>query len=75
MTRLTIVPAGLTLLLLTGCTVGPKYTKPDFPTPPAFKEADGWKTAQPGDQGPRGTWWGSLQRSTPEHAGAAIGRQ
>lgn len=57
MTRLTIVVAGLMLLLLTGCTVGPKYTKPDFPTPPAFKEADGWKTAQPGDQGPRGPWW------------------
>ena len=27
------------------------------PTPPAFKEAEGWKVAQPRDDAPRGTWW------------------
>ncbi len=45
------------LLCLTGCSVGPKYTKPTIPTPPAYKESDGWKTAQPGDQNLRGPWW------------------
>jgi NodT family efflux transporter outer membrane factor (OMF) lipoprotein len=26
-------------------------------TPPAYKEADGWMTAQPSDAAPRGKWW------------------
>ena len=52
-------------LLLGGCMVGPKYKTPTAPVPPAYKEAppssfkegDGWKTAQPGDQTLRGNWW------------------
>jgi NodT family efflux transporter outer membrane factor (OMF) lipoprotein len=45
--------------VLTGCTVGPKYVRPGVPTAPAdtFKELDGWKTAQPSEQVPRGPWW------------------
>jgi NodT family efflux transporter outer membrane factor (OMF) lipoprotein len=53
------------MLLLSGCMVGPKYSKPTTPLAPAFKEAppasfkegDGWKTAQPNDQALRGDWW------------------
>ena len=45
--------------------VGPKYVKPTVPMAPAFKEqppesfkeSDGWKPAQPGDQTLRGKWW------------------
>src|ERR1035438_1465826 len=52
-------------LLLSGCMVGPKYKTPTAPVPSAYKEAppasfkegDGWKTAQPGDQTIRGNWW------------------
>jgi NodT family efflux transporter outer membrane factor (OMF) lipoprotein len=46
-------------VVLTGCMVGPKYARPSVPTAPAdaFKEVDGWKTAQPGDQLQRGAWW------------------
>jgi NodT family efflux transporter outer membrane factor (OMF) lipoprotein len=52
-------------LLLGGCMVGPKYVKPTVPMAPAFKEqvpdsykqSDGWKPAQPGDQALRGNWW------------------
>ena len=52
-------------LLLSGCTVGPKYVKPTVPMasafkeqpPESFKESDGWKTAQPRDQALRGNWW------------------
>jgi NodT family efflux transporter outer membrane factor (OMF) lipoprotein len=52
-------------LLLSGCMVGPKYVKPSVPMAPAFKEpppesfkeVDGWKPAQPGDQTLRGNWW------------------
>jgi NodT family efflux transporter outer membrane factor (OMF) lipoprotein len=48
-----------------GCVVGPKYTRPDVPTPPAFKElppptdAGGatWKVAQPADETVREGWW------------------
>ncbi|MBS1852013.1 MAG: efflux transporter outer membrane subunit [Acidobacteria bacterium] len=41
-----------------GCAVGPRYSKPPAPTPPAFKEIPpDWKTAQPSDQALRGKWW------------------
>ena len=49
--------AGLAALLLGGCMVGPDYTKPSVPMTPVYKEADGWKVAQPGDHLPRGQWW------------------
>jgi NodT family efflux transporter outer membrane factor (OMF) lipoprotein len=52
-------------VLLAGCSVGPKYTRPSVPAAPAYKEAppasfkesDGWKPAQPDDQVIRGKWW------------------
>lgn len=43
--------------LLAGCTVGPKYNKPPVTTPPAFKESEGWKVAQPSDSAIKGKWW------------------
>jgi NodT family efflux transporter outer membrane factor (OMF) lipoprotein len=50
---------------LDGCQVGPKYVKPTYQAPPAFKEAtpqqaeDGstWKQAEPKDAALRGSWW------------------
>ena len=56
---------GLACLMLGGCVVGPKYTRPAAPVAPefkeqgpsTFKEMDGWKTAQPSDQTIRGKWW------------------
>lgn len=46
-------------VVLTGCTVGPKYRRPSVPaaSADAYKEIDGWKTAQPSDQLQRGPWW------------------
>jgi NodT family efflux transporter outer membrane factor (OMF) lipoprotein len=44
-------------LLLAGCAVGPDYVRPDVPTPAAYKELEGWKTAQPRDEVARGEWW------------------
>ena len=46
-----------TLLMLTGCMVGPDYHKPDVATPTAFKESRNWKAAEPKDEAPRGHWW------------------
>ena len=47
----------LTLCLLHGCTVGPPYHRAAVTTPAAFKEADGWKVAQPRDDALHGDWW------------------
>jgi len=49
------------MLLLAGCTVGPKYKAPSVPTPPAYKEMGNWKTAQPSDQNLGGNWWEIFQ--------------
>ena len=42
---------------LTDCTVGPKYQRPAVESAPAYKEAEGWKLAQPGDAALHGNWW------------------
>jgi NodT family efflux transporter outer membrane factor (OMF) lipoprotein len=57
MRRLGLAMAGLGAVLAAGCMVGPDYTKPSVPMTPAYKEADGWKVAQPSDHLPRGNWW------------------
>jgi len=44
-------------LLLSGCTVGPKYARPPAETPPDYKEAGQWKSAQPSDAIAKGKWW------------------
>jgi outer membrane protein TolC len=45
------------LSILGGCTVGPNYARPAAQTPTAYKESEGWKVAQPGDEMKRGKWW------------------
>jgi len=66
--KFAIWPA-ITMLLLTGCMVGPKYHPPAPsatatapPTaykesPTQFQETDGWKVAQPQDAMLHGKWW------------------
>jgi NodT family efflux transporter outer membrane factor (OMF) lipoprotein len=52
-------------LLLTSCTVGPNYVRPEAPLTPAYKEpppeayknAGVWKSAQPSDDSLRADWW------------------
>jgi len=51
----------MTLLLLSGCAVGPNYHTPPAETPPAYKEAENWKPAQPNDQHLGGNWWEIFQ--------------
>ncbi len=53
------------LLLLSSCTVGPKYSKPAVPAAPTYSEQPptnytenaGWKASQPNDSALRGKWW------------------
>jgi len=49
-------------VFISACAVGPKYTRPSAPVPPAYQEpapdvVDAWKRAQPGDTVARGSWW------------------
>jgi NodT family efflux transporter outer membrane factor (OMF) lipoprotein len=52
-----VFPAALALALAAGCNFAPKYTVPAVTAPPAFKETNGWKTAQPSDGAIKGQWW------------------
>jgi len=48
--------------LVTGCAVGPNYSKPDTEIPAQFKEAGGdWVLAKPADAQPKGNWWELFQ--------------
>jgi NodT family efflux transporter outer membrane factor (OMF) lipoprotein len=57
----------ISLSLLSACNVGPKYTPPAIPPPPAFKESapaayrsappGSWQPAQPQDAVLKGKWW------------------
>jgi len=45
------------VLALAGCAVGPDYLRPDAAVSDAYKEATGWKVAEPQDESNRGNWW------------------
>jgi len=50
----------LATILSAGCTIGPKYQRPDAPAPVALKELvgnDQWKVAAPSDALMKGNWW------------------
>ncbi len=58
----TLALAGASLALLSACTVGPAYQRPDVTAsasalPATYKALDGWKPATPGDLLDRGDWW------------------
>jgi NodT family efflux transporter outer membrane factor (OMF) lipoprotein len=63
--RLPLPVASLAFVLVSGCMVGPTYTRPSVPMAPAFKESppasfkedDGWKVIQPSDAQLKGNWW------------------
>jgi NodT family efflux transporter outer membrane factor (OMF) lipoprotein len=49
---------------LSGCAVGPRYSRPSAPVPTDYKETpQNWKPAQPADQTLRGKWWEIYQDS------------
>ena len=75
MCRLKLLVVVAPLALLSACAVGPDYKRPEVEQPAAFKEAAGWKTAQPRDQEIRGNWWevykDPLLNQLQEQAGSA----
>ena len=44
-------------LALSGCAIGPNYSKPPVEVPAQWKEAGDWVVAQPRDASPKGKWW------------------
>ncbi|WP_019339154.1 efflux transporter outer membrane subunit [Stutzerimonas stutzeri] len=55
----TLRPLALVVLVLsvTACTLGPDYQRPELPMAAEFKQAEGWKVANPADTLERGNWW------------------
>jgi NodT family efflux transporter outer membrane factor (OMF) lipoprotein len=51
----------LITVLVSSCSVGPKYTKPTAEIPPAYKETGYWKPADPNDAARKGNWWEVFQ--------------
>src|SRR6266568_3038129 len=49
--------AGILALALAACAVGPDYQRPEAAVSAAYKEAVGWKLAEPQDESNRGNWW------------------
>src|SRR5258706_11794026 len=60
--RLCVLCALCVSALVTGCAIGPNYSKPDTEVPAQFKEAGGdWVLAKPADAVPKGKWWAVFQ--------------
>jgi len=53
----------LAIALASGCSVGPKYSRPTTQIPPAYKETGNWKPADPSDATRKGNWWELFQDS------------
>ena len=51
----------MSVLLLAGCTVGPKYQRPAAEVPPVYKVVGDWKPAQPSDEKLSTNWWEIFQ--------------
>src|SRR5215471_18604230 len=47
---------GVVAIVVSACTVGPDYQRPDAGVPAQYKEA-GWKVGEPLDGIDRGAWW------------------
>ena len=52
-----LLSLSLAALMLSACAIGPDYQRPELAAPAHYKEADGWRQAQPSDALARGAWW------------------
>jgi NodT family efflux transporter outer membrane factor (OMF) lipoprotein len=50
--------------LIGGCAVGPNYHRPSAPVPQRFKEAEGWKPAEPREVASGADWWSVYEDPT-----------
>ncbi|MGH8306143.1 MAG: efflux transporter outer membrane subunit [Steroidobacteraceae bacterium] len=56
--------AGVMLAASGGCAVGPNYHRPSAPVPGTFKEAQGWKPAEPRKAASGSPWWSVYEDAT-----------
>jgi len=54
----------LLALALSGCAVGPNYHRPTAAVPQHYKEAEGWKPAEPREAASGTDWWSIYNDST-----------
>lgn len=47
-------------LTLSGCSLGPDFVRPSIDIPSQYREAQGWKHAEPADTRPQAAWWESF---------------
>ena len=52
-----LVAVVLTAAVAAGCAVGPNYHRPSAPISQRFKEAEGWKPAEPREVASGAEWW------------------
>lgn len=59
MKRVVLLCGSALLIVASGCTVGPRYSRPaaPAPAPDAWKTQPPWKQAAPKDTVPKGAWW------------------
>jgi NodT family efflux transporter outer membrane factor (OMF) lipoprotein len=55
--RSALLVALLACLALAACAVGPNYHRPEAANPQGFKEAEGWKPAEPREAASGTDWW------------------
>jgi NodT family efflux transporter outer membrane factor (OMF) lipoprotein len=51
------LPLCVSLAILTGCNLAPKYQEPVVTVPVSYQEAAPWQRAAPADAAPKGAWW------------------
>src|SRR5262249_61668641 len=56
--------AVLTAAVVAACAVGPNYHRPAAPVPQRFKEAEGWKPAEPREAASGADWWSVYDDAT-----------
>ncbi|HVN44848.1 MAG TPA: efflux transporter outer membrane subunit, partial [Steroidobacteraceae bacterium] len=60
----TIAAAACVGLAVAACAVGPNYHRPSAASPQRFKEAEGWKPAEPREAASGSDWWSIYQDAT-----------
>jgi NodT family efflux transporter outer membrane factor (OMF) lipoprotein len=55
------IGSSIVALILTGCAVGPNYSREPAPVSQEYKELKGWKLANPSDDVDRGDWWAAYK--------------
>ncbi|UCZ87679.1 efflux transporter outer membrane subunit [Pseudomonas sp. L5B5] len=52
-----VLSLGLCAVLLSACAIGPDYQRLQVAEPAQYKQAQGWRQANPSDALARGAWW------------------